>query len=68
MGDLLRPAALPDKLAEARRHYEQVLRGAGRGPDVDWDVVVADLAAFGERHRSRIVDASLVLHRHMAQG
>ena len=68
MGDLLRPAALPDKLAEARRHYEQVLRGAGRGPDVDWDAVVADLAAFGERHRSRIVDASLVLHRHMTQG
>ncbi len=68
MGDLLRPAALPDKLAEARRHYEQVLRGAGRAPDVDWDRVVADLAAFGERHRSRIVDVSLVLHRQMAQG
>ena len=42
MGDLLRPAALPDKLAEARRHYEQVLRGAGRAPDVDWDRVVTD--------------------------
>jgi adenylosuccinate synthase len=68
MGDILRPAALPDKLSEARRHYEQVLRGAGRGPDVDWERVVADLTAFGERHRSRIVDASLVLHRHLAQG
>jgi hypothetical protein len=32
LGDLLRPAALPDKLAEARRHYEEVLRGAGRTP------------------------------------
>jgi adenylosuccinate synthase len=29
---------------------------------------VADLAAFGERHRSRIVDVSLALHRQMAQG
>jgi adenylosuccinate synthase len=67
-GDLLRPSALPDKLAEARRHYEQVLRGASRTPDVDWDRVAADLAAFGERHRARIVDASLVLHRQMARG
>jgi adenylosuccinate synthase len=68
LGDLLRPAALPDKLAEARRHYEEVLRGAGRAPEVDWDVLHADLAAFGERHRSQIVDVSLVLHRHMKQG
>ncbi len=68
LGDLLRPAALPDKLAEARRHYEEVLRGAGRAPDVDWDRLCADLAAFGERHRSQIVDVSLVLHRHMKQG
>jgi len=67
-GDLARPSALPEKLAEARRHYEQVLRGASRTPDVDWDRVVADLAAFGERHRSRIVDVSLALHRQMAQG
>ncbi len=67
-GDLLRPQALPEKLTEARRHYEQVLRGASRTPDVDWDRVVADLAAFGERHRSRIVDVSLVLHRQMAEG
>jgi adenylosuccinate synthase len=67
-GDLLRPAALPEKLAEARRHYEQVLRGASRSPEVDWDRVVEDLTAFGTRHRSRIVDVSLALHRQMAQG
>jgi adenylosuccinate synthase len=68
LGDLLRPAALGDKLAEARRHYEQVLRGAGRSPDVDWQRVIGELSAFGERHRSRITDVSLVLHRQMAQG
>jgi adenylosuccinate synthase len=68
LGDLLRPKALPDKLAEARRHYEEVLRGAGRAPDVDWDALIDDLAAFGERHRSQIQDVSLVLHRQMAQG
>jgi adenylosuccinate synthase len=67
-GDLLRPSALKQKLAEARRHYEQVLRGASHVPDVDWDRVVADLAAFGERHRGRIVDVSLALHRQIAQG
>jgi adenylosuccinate synthase len=68
LGDLLRPAALPDKLAEARRHYEEVLRGAGRTPDVDWEKLYADLGAFGERHRKQIVDVSLVLHRQMKQG
>jgi len=68
LGDLLRPATLKDKLAEARRHYEQVLRGAGRAPDVDWERVIAELAAFGERQRSRITDVSLVLHRQMTQG
>jgi len=68
MGDLLRPSVLPAKLAEARRHYEEVLRGAGRAPDVDWDALVTELAAFGERHRARIVDVSLVLHRHLAEG
>ena len=46
MGDLLRPQALPDKLAEARRHYEQTLRGASRVPDVDWVAVVSDLKCF----------------------
>jgi len=68
LGDLLRPVALPDKLAEARRHYEEVLRGAGRTPDVDWEKLYADLAAFGERHRTQIVDVSLVLHRQMKMG
>jgi adenylosuccinate synthase len=67
-GDLLRPSALAAKLAEARRHYEHVMRGAGRAPDVDWDQVILDLAAFGERHRGRIVDVSLLLHRQMAEG
>ncbi len=69
MGDLLRPAALPDKLAEARRHYEQVLRGAGRGPDVDWDRSwwpTSPRSASGTARR--IVDVSLVLHRQMAAG
>jgi adenylosuccinate synthase len=66
--DLLRPADLPDKLAEARRHYELVCRGAGRSPDVDWDRLASDLAGFGERLRPRIADASLVLQREMAHG
>jgi adenylosuccinate synthase len=68
LGDLLRPKTLPEKLAEARRHYEQVLRGAGKTPDVDWDRVIADLTAFGERHKQRIRDVSLVLHRQIAEG
>ena len=68
MGDLLRPETLPAKLEEARRHYEQVFRGAGRTPDVGWDRLYEDLAAFGERHRRRIGDVSLVLHRQMAAG
>jgi adenylosuccinate synthase len=68
LGDLRRPAGLAEKLAEARRHYEQVLRGAGRSPEVDWERVVSDLAAFGERQRARIQDVSLVLHRVMARG
>jgi adenylosuccinate synthase len=68
MGDLRRPETLPAKLEEARRHYEQVFRGAGRTPDVDWDRLYGDLAAFGDRHRRRIGDVSLVLHRQMAAG
>lgn len=68
MGDLLRPETLKDKLAAARRHYEDIFRGAGHEPDIDWDEVVADLAAFGERHRSRIRDTSLVLHQQMSRG
>jgi len=66
--DLVRPGDLPDRLAEARRHYEQVCRGAGRAPEVDWDRLVADLAGFGERLRPRIADTSLVLHREIARG
>lgn len=68
LGDLLRPKRLPEKLAEARRHYEQICRGVDCQPDVDWDKLVDDLAAFGERLGPRIVDASLVLHRQMARG
>ena len=68
MGDLLRPQTLPEKLAEARRHYEEVLRGATRTPNVDWHALYAELAAFGDRHRRQIVDVSLVLHQQMAQG
>ena len=68
MGDLLRPAALPERLQEARRHYEQICRGAGRAADVDWDQLASDLAHFGETLRPRITDVSLVLHRHMARG
>jgi adenylosuccinate synthase len=67
-GDLLRPKTLPEKLAEARRHYEEVLRGASRQPDVDWEKLYAELAAFGDRHRRQIVDVSLVLHRQLTQG
>ncbi len=68
MGDLLRPEALPAKLAEARRHFELVFRGAGRPPQVDWDRLVQDLTGFGDRLRPRIGDASLALHRELANG
>ena len=59
MADLLRPAALPAKLAEARSHYEAVCRGFDREPAVDWDALVSDLIAFGVRLRPRIADVSL---------
>jgi len=68
MGDLLRPAGIPEKLEEARRHYEALCRGNGREPEVDWDATFRDLAAFGQRLGPRIKDASLVLHREMARG
>jgi adenylosuccinate synthase len=68
MGDLLRPQFLPEKLAEARRHYEQLCRGVDGKPDVDWDDLVARLAEFGERLRPRIVDVSRVLHDQIALG
>ena len=68
MVDLLRPESLPARLQEARRHFEQVFRGAGRTPEVDWDRLVEDLAAFGRRLRPWIQDASLVLHRQLVAG
>jgi adenylosuccinate synthase len=68
MVDLLRPEDLPNKLAGARTFYEQLCRGTGAAPSVDWEKLAADLAAFGERHRSRIVDVASVLHRQLAQG
>jgi adenylosuccinate synthase len=68
LGDLLRPAALAGRLEEARRHFEQVCRGAGRAPSVEWEGLVRDLTAFGERLRPRIVDVSRVLHEQIARG
>jgi adenylosuccinate synthase len=68
MGDLLSPKTLPDKLTEARRHYEALCRGMDREAEVDWDQVVSDLRTFGERYAPTIQDASLVLNRQIAQG
>jgi len=68
MVDLLRPEGLPSKLEEARRHYEQLCRGAGVAAAVDWDALVRDLAGFGERLAPRIVDVAAVLHRNIARG
>ena len=67
-GDLLRPGHLPAKLEEARRHYEQACRGAGRDPGVDWDALALDLTGFSDRLRSLIKDTALVLHRQIAGG
>ena len=67
-GDLLRPGSIPAKLEEARLHFQQICRGAGRTAEVDWEALVPDLAGFGERLRGRIGDVSLALHRHMANG
>jgi adenylosuccinate synthase len=68
MGDLLRPESLAVRLAEARRHYEMLCRGADCKPEVEWEGLAGELAGFGERLRPRIMDASLVLHRTMARG
>jgi adenylosuccinate synthase len=68
LGDLLRPGHLPVKLAEARRHYEALCRGAGRAPEVDWDALALDLTGFSDRLRGFIKDTSLVLHRQIANG
>ena len=68
MADLLRPAALPAKLEEARRSYEELCRARGARAEVDWDKLFADLGGFGERLRPRIADTAAVLHREMARG
>jgi adenylosuccinate synthase len=68
MADLLRPAALPTKLEEARRSYEELCRARDVRPEIDWDRLFADLEGFGQRLRPRIADTSAVLHREMANG
>jgi adenylosuccinate synthase len=68
MGDLMRPAALSEKLTEARRHHELLFRGAGREPTIDWEALVAELAGFGERLGPRITDVARVLHEELARG
>jgi adenylosuccinate synthase len=68
LGDLLRPESLPGKLEEARRHYEQLCRGAGVSPAVDFGALALELGGFGERWRGRIEDVSRVLQREMARG
>jgi adenylosuccinate synthase len=68
LGDLVRFEDLSAKLEEARRHFEQLCRGAGRTPDLDWDALVAELAAVGGRLRPRIGDTAAALHREMAHG
>jgi adenylosuccinate synthase len=68
VGDTLRPETLPERLEEARRHFEVVCRGSGRVPDVDWDALRESLGAFGARHRHRVTDTALVLHQQMARG
>jgi adenylosuccinate synthase len=67
-GDLLRPAALDERLEEARRHYEQVLRGAGAAPGVDWDALRRELEQFGERLGPRLGDTAALLNRQIAHG
>ena len=68
MGDLKRPEWLPEKLTEARRHYEQLCHGAGKQPELDWDKLARDLMEVAGRFGDRIADASLVLHDEMAKG
>jgi adenylosuccinate synthase len=68
LGDLRRPGHLPAKLAEARRHYEHICRGSGAAPSVDWDALALELTGFADRLGGFIADASLVLHRQMANG
>src|SRR5713101_1731071 len=56
MADLMRPAALPTKLEEARRSYEELCRSRDVRPEIDWDKLFADLEGFGQRLRPRIAD------------
>jgi adenylosuccinate synthase len=68
MGDLLRPASLQDRLHDARNHFEQICRGGGREPGLDWKELEEQLISFGERLKPRIIDVSLRLHEEMARG
>jgi adenylosuccinate synthase len=68
MGDLRRPGHLAAKLEEARRHYEQVCRGVGRQPAVDWDALALELTRFSDRLCPLVKDTAFVLHRQMASG
>jgi adenylosuccinate synthase len=68
MADLLRPSSMPAKLEEARRCYEEVCRIRATKPEVDWDALVKDLSAFGDRLRPRITDTTVVMQRQIAQG
>ena len=62
------PPDVPWRPESEPSQYEMLFRGAGREPDVNWEQVVADLTAFGERHGSKIKDASLVLSQQIASG
>jgi adenylosuccinate synthase len=66
--DLLRPERLVERLEEPREHYEQLCRGIGVAPEVDFARLRDELAAFGERLGPRIGDVSLVLRRQIANG
>ena len=68
MVDLLRPAAPALAPRGGAPPLRGLCKGAGAEPGVDWDAVIADLTAFGERQRARIVDVSLVLHREIGRG
>ncbi len=68
IGDLLRPLALGERLAEARRHAEQILRGAGRPLEIDWVDLERQLEEFGRRLGPRIGDVAAILNRQIARG
>ena len=68
MGDLLRPERLAAKLSEARRHYENICRGTGATPEVDFDAVILDLTGYGQRFAPMIRDVARVLHEQVVAG